>query len=192
MLTQEWFWQMLQAVAVIVTLAMIFIQIRVQTASHVVQTLATMHSRWNSESMLRARLKVCTDWIEGRRDFDSIDEYVAEFMEELGNYLHMKAIPARVMWEAQSWYAEHYFCMFRDGILKIRGFYHDPNLYAQFERLYGTMNRLNRSVGSPAVDRADGDLLRFAQSEIQAATAFLQLKKNPSSGASKLRKEAGG
>lgn len=179
-LQQEWFWAMMQFFVIAATLILIYLQVKVQTAAHVVQGLNTMHSRWNSESMLRARHKVCSDWLIGKRDFDGVDEYVAEFMEELGIYLQMKAIPDSAMWEAQSWYIEHYYCMFKDGIEHIRNRYHDANLYIQFEGLYKRMNDVNRRKNSPAFKREDAELKRFAESEVQLTRAFLHLQEGGS------------
>ena len=85
-LKEEWFWAMMQFAVVAGTLLLIYLQVRVQTASHVVQTLSTIQTRWNSEAMVRARNKICSDWLVGERTFDGVDEYVAEFLEELGTY----------------------------------------------------------------------------------------------------------
>jgi len=188
MIQEEWFWQMIQTITVAVTLGLIYWQIRVQTASHVVQTLTTIHSRWNHECMLRARLKVCSDWLAGNGGFDGVDEYVAEFMEELGHYVQIKAIPKKAMWEAQSWYIDHYFCMFRDGIRNVRQSLHDKNLYTRFEELYAAMVVINGREGSPAVTRADADLKRFAESEVQVTRAFLQLREEPNVGTERAAK----
>src|SRR5688572_9877878 len=101
-LQTEWFWQMVQAIGVIFTLALIYTQIRVQTSSHVVQTLGAIHVRWTEKAMLRARLRVCEGYLAKESEFDGVSEYIAEYLEELGGYIMMKAVPAEVMWEAHS------------------------------------------------------------------------------------------
>ena len=110
----------MQFVVITVTLILIYIQVRVQTASHVVQALTTIHNRCDAEPMLRARHKVCQQWRDGKHDFDGVAEYVAEFMEEPGIYLRIRAVSAREMGEAQSWYIEHYYWMFKPGIEQVR------------------------------------------------------------------------
>ncbi len=180
MLQQDWFWAMMQFFVIAATLILIYFQVKIQTAAHVVQGLNTIHSRWNSESMLRARHKVCSDWLIGKRNFDGVDEYVAEFMEELGIYLQMKAVPDSAMWEAQSWYVEHYFCMFKEGIKNVRSLHKDENLYIQFEGLYKRMNEVNRKKRSPAFEREESELKRFAESEVQLTKAFLHLQEGSS------------
>ena len=181
----EWFWACLQFLAVALTLALIYVQVRVQTASHVVQSLSTIHTRWNSESMLRARHHVCSKWIVGDRDFDGVAQYVAEFMEELGIYLRMRAVPVREMWEVQSWYVEHYYWMFKAGIEQYRQTYKDENLYTQFEALFGRMNKMNRKRRSPHLPRNETELTAFAQTELALAEAVLKLKAGPHGGSKK-------
>ena len=169
----------MQFVVVSATLGLIYRQLRVQAAAHVVQSLSTIHTRWNSETMIRARQQVCSGWVAGRREFDGVAEYVAEFMEELGIYLRIHAIPAREMWEAQSWYIEHYYCMFKPGIEQVRQRYKDENLYTQFEALYELMDKLNRQQHSPHFKRDDEDITAFARSELAMADAFLKLRSGP-------------
>ncbi len=171
-----WFWTFMQFVTVTVTLMLIYRQVRVQTASHIVQALTAIYNRWNSEPMLRARQKVCQQWLAQKRDFDGVAEYVAEFMEELGIYLRTRAEPAREMWEAQSWYVEHYYWMFKPGIEGVRQRYKDQNLYPQFEMLLERMNELNRKHLSPAFQRGEQELNAFAESEIAVADAIIRLR----------------
>jgi len=192
MLRESWFWAMMQFFVIAATLILIYLQVRIQTAAHVVQTeahvaqtaahvvqaLTTIHNRWNSEPMLRARHKVCSDLLEGRRDFDGIDEYVAEFMEELGIYVQIKAVPADSMWEAQSWYIEHYYCIFKNGIENMRARYKDPSLYNNCKALYERMNEISRQKGVPVFERRDDELKRFAGNELLLTKAFLHLKES--------------
>lgn len=53
----EWFWSMLQFVAVTITFILIYIQVRTQSATHLVSAVTIINTRWNSEPMLRARYK---------------------------------------------------------------------------------------------------------------------------------------
>jgi hypothetical protein len=57
----EWFWSALQFVVVTITLILIYVQLRVQTSSHVVLALSALNDRWNSKAMLLARLNACTN-----------------------------------------------------------------------------------------------------------------------------------
>jgi hypothetical protein len=174
-----WFWSFLQFVFVGVTLFLIYIQVRVQTASHVVQAMTTIMSRWNSEALLRARRRVCQQWLSGNREFDGVSIFVADFMEELGIYLRIRAVPVREMWEAQSWYIEHYYWMFHPGMIQSRKDTKDQNLYTQFESLYGRMNDLNRKHRSPTFERGEQELRVFAESEVAVAESVISLNTSP-------------
>ena len=174
-ITSGWFWAMIQAFVVLGTLCLIYYQVRLQTATHVVQTLAAIHQRWHEESMLRARHLVCSRYLEGDTQFDSVSEYIAEFMEELGGYVKLHAVPVDVMWDAQSWYLEHYYAMFKNGISLVRQEYHDVTLYSNMQTLSDQMSRHSEKQKAPSATRGERDLCRFAKSEIQLADAFLKL-----------------
>jgi hypothetical protein len=171
----EWFWAFLQFVVIALTLYLIYVQFRVQTASHVVQSLSTIHTRWNSESMLRVRHHVCSRWIAGHRDFDGVAQYISEFMEELGNYLRIHAITDRDLWEAQSWYIEHYYLMFKKGIEQYRQTYNDKSLYSQFQSLFDCMCKDDLKQHFPHFSESEEGLMAFAKAELAVADAVLKL-----------------
>lgn len=185
----SWFWTMVQALVVLITLVFINRQVKIQTESqvaqteshavqaksHLIQTVTLIHQRWCEDSMLRARHIVCKRYREGKNEFDGISEYIAEFMEELGNYVNMGAMPVDVMWEAQSWYLEHYYPMFREGIEKNRRIFHDPTLYSHLEELIKKMSKQSIAKGAPNPERGEEDLERFVKSELAFTAAALGL-----------------
>lgn len=111
---------MVQAVAVVLSIGLIFRQVKIQASAQIVQMRSEIQARWNQESMLRARLAACSDYLSGQYQFDGASEHVAEFIEELAAYMNSGAISSRNIWEVQSWYIEHYYAMFRDGIQDMR------------------------------------------------------------------------
>lgn len=175
-LQEEWFWAMMQFFIISLTMLLIYFQVKVQTATHIVQTLSVINSRWNSESMMLARHKVCSDWLNDTHNFDGVDEYVAEYMEELGIYIRINAVPDKTMWSAQSWYIEHYFCMFREGIINMRKIYKEDTLYKNFEDLYKNMQKVSRDYEVPNFERGVDELNRFAKTEVLLTKEFLKLK----------------
>jgi hypothetical protein len=177
-LKEEWFWAMMQFFIIAATLLLIYLQVKIQTAAHVVQALSTIDDRWNSETMLRARYSVCSAWLNGNREFDGVAIYVASFMEDVGLFVHTGAIPATSVWETQSWFVEHYYCMFKGGIDDLRKSQKDNNFYTQFENLYKKMNAINRKNNSPAFIRDEEELKRFANGEIKLSKAFLKLRED--------------
>ena len=86
-----------------------------------------------------ARFKVCSSYLNGNFEFEGEPEYIAEFLEELGGYLKIKAVTRDAMWDAQSWNIEHYYCMFKLGIEASRLTFHDDNLYENTELLFLAM-----------------------------------------------------
>lgn len=174
----SWLWSMLQFFAVTITLIFIYFQVRTQTATHLVNTVTTINTRWNSEPMLRARYKYCSEWISGNKDFDAIAEYIAEFIEELGKYCKINAVPKDVMWSAQSWYVEYYYSLFKEGINEVRCRHHDPTLFQEFEDLFISMNKISKKNGAPVFEKQTKELEEFVKDEIRVAKAFLHLKED--------------
>ena len=200
----EWIWVMVQALVVLITLPLIYLQVRIQTkgigvqaeqarlqteairvqteqvrlqtAAHLVQTLGANHQRWTESAMLRARYSVSSRYLSKDLAFDGVSEYVAEYMEELGGYVRMDAVPVEVIWGAQSWYLEHYYCMLKEGILAMRQRYHDETLYRGAENLFVLMLAHSGQEGAPNAERGPEDLRKFAESEVQMTSAFLGLQ----------------
>lgn len=172
----EWFWALLQFAVVAATLLLIYRQIRVQTASHVVATLNGINARWNADAMLRARHACCSQWLAGHREFDPVADFLGEFMEELGTYFRLRALPVDILWGAQSWYIENYYSMLRDGMQQHRDEYKDDTLHSEFQALFNAMSTYSKSQGASASEKSDDDLRKFAESEVKVAEAFLRLK----------------
>ena len=170
---EEWFWAMIQAIAIIITLAFIYAQIRIQTSSHVVQTLQAIHARWTEEPMRRARFTVCSRYLDNKFVFEGEGEYIAEFLEELGGYLKINAVSPDVMWDAESWSIEHYYCMLKSGIENSRLTFHDEKLYENTELLFHAMAEHSKRRVATSSQRGDGDLRRFSEYEVQVTRPFL-------------------
>ena len=119
---------------VFVSIIFLYSQNRVERNSHLVTTMDVIRDRWNSETMYRARYDFCNEWINGRKGFTPLAEFIAEYFEYIGIYQKYKAIPTAVIWDAQSWYIEQYYLMFRNGIKDFRKNHEDPTLYIEFEK----------------------------------------------------------
>ena len=168
----EWFWVFLQFIVVAITLGFIAKKVKIQTASHIVQSVCVIQERWHSEYMQRVRLEVCTRWKKNDRVFNGVCEQIAEFIEELGTFLKMKAIPEDVMWDIQSWNIECYWAMFKDGITKLRVTGKDKTLYTEFENLFNKMSEISKREGATSKNSEDID--EFIQREISSTEACLK------------------
>ena len=171
---EQWFWAMLQFFAVLFSLGLIFWQLRLQTKTHIIQTLAVLHNRWNSSLMLRARQKACNDLLEGKTKFDGADEYVAEYLEEVGLYAQIGAISDDVLWSTMSYYVENYYLMFAKGIELMRAEYGDKLFYTNFQKLHTGMQAISARKGLPMLGVTDEQLKKFAEIETTLALKLLQ------------------
>lgn len=173
----EWFWGFVQCVVVAVTLFLIYLQFKTQTASHVVQSVLAIDERWNSEYLQSIRHEVCSEWKGDNKKFDGACEVIAEFMEDLGTFLKIKAIPADVMWEVQSWNIENYWMMFQPGIVELRGELKEPKtLYSGFETLFDKMVEIGDQKSAPRKNPKDaGD---FIDREIRSTGVYLKAKRD--------------
>lgn len=161
----EWFWAFLQFVVVALTLWYVTRQVRLQAMSHVVESICTLQDHWNSETMQHRRNEVCTQWkSKHAKEFDGACEHIADFFEELGTFVKIKALPLQVVWDVHSWNIEHYWLMFKPGIVKERKDCKE-NIYCEFESLFKAMRKISDKKGVPSVD--EGDLTEFTKREIR-------------------------
>lgn len=176
LLTEDWFWAAVQAGGLLTTLVLILRQIRLQTATHAVQTLEAIHHRWSEDSMLRARHAVCERYLRDEHCFDSIGQFITEYMEELGVYLKLKAVTPDTMWDAYSWYIEHYYSMFKSDISTERIETQEQHLYENFESLFLSLKLISQKKGAPDSNRTPLELRQFAEDEVRRTAAFLLLQ----------------
>jgi hypothetical protein len=161
----DWFWAFLQFVAVAWTLWYVAKQVRLQAMSHVVESICTLQDHWDSETMQRRRNEVCHQWTPKRaKDFDGACEHIADFFEELGTFVKNNAIPLEVVWDVHSWNIEHYWFMFKPGIVKERQDCQEE-IYCEFERLFKTMRKLSDKKRLRSVD--ERDMVEFTKREIK-------------------------
>jgi hypothetical protein len=177
----EWLWTFGQFAVVTVTLIFIARQVKLQTKqteieamSHVVQTVCTIQERWNSETMQRVRNEVCNQWTKGNREFDGACEHIANFFEELGTFVKIKAIPEDTTWDVQSWNVEYYWNIFEKGILREREECKE-DVFCEFDQLFRKMRKISDEKGWPIVDETS--IVKFIQREIRMTKACLDLQK---------------
>jgi hypothetical protein len=117
---------------------------------------------------------VCKRWRNNDQSFDGACEQIAEFIEELGTFLRIKAIPEDVMWDFQCWNIECYWLMFKDGIIKIRMDGKDDSQYTEFEKLFNAMNEINKRKG--VNPKNPKDVKDFIEREIRSTEACLNIR----------------
>jgi len=165
----EWFWVMVQAVAVIVTGFFILRQLRLQKNAHLVSSFAILHDRWNSQMMLRARHTVCQNHKHDLEQIPFEDALVGMFFEELGGYCRLGHLDIDIAWENYSFYVEHYWIMLRNQIIcyrKNNG--NDSSYYYHFEKLYHDFRDISRQKKTPSEEKTADDIKRFIAFENKA------------------------
>lgn len=170
-LSQEWFWGMMQFIAVTVSLVAIYWQIRLQRATHIISAMTIFDNKWQSEQFLRARYKYCDNYVPDRKDDDPLADLLCPFFEDLGTYVRRKALPIDVVFEYFSYAICNYWYMSKRSIDDIRA-KNNPSFYTEFEYLHSAIKRHAESRGI-SLDPVDGDGEKFRKFEMQRATLLL-------------------
>lgn len=133
---ESWFWSLVNSALLLLSILLVWRQLRIQGYSHNLQSMFSLNSRWNSYEMTLARKEVCTHHMSNRT-WNRPEEFVAMFFEDLGNYVVQGALPIRFVWSAYSYEVEHYWPMLEEEIRKTRNDRKDNTLYTSFEKLHG-------------------------------------------------------
>jgi hypothetical protein len=163
-----WFWTMVQAIAVVVTLIIINLQLRIHRNANLLDTFATLENRWNSQYMLQARRKVC--------DMHDKDQklriggrlaLVLDFFEDIGFYLDRKVLDHEVVWHKWSQTVEYYWLMFKPHIERFRKETGYKSWYGRFESLNQMMAKIAKKEGIPFGTKSKADIDKFVSTEIE-------------------------
>ena len=123
--------------------------------------------------MQHVRLEVCKHWKKDNREFDGASEHIANFFEELGVFVKIRAIPKDTMWDVQSWNIEYYWAMLEKGIQTNRKDCRE-RVYSDFEELLHAMRKISDAKGAPPVDESSID--KFIKQETRGIKACLESK----------------
>lgn len=167
--SSTWFWTMVQAVAVLVTLLGILRQVRLQSEANVLATLQGIEERWESQELVEARLKVARDVIAGRLEWGKEAARLTRFFETLGMYLRRKVFSVDLVWDLYSMPAEYLWQGLHPMIEYIRR--QDATAYTNFEYLYARFAEQSRKAGHPCVRHTQAQLLNYFDSQISILTA---------------------
>lgn len=146
-----WVWAAIQAVSVSVTLGLIYLQIRQQSRSNIVQTLNLLSEKWNRRGLLVARARVCRCWInkedkdEGEFEFSGDACEIANYFEELGSYVKAGLVDKSICWDIFSYQIEAYFTLFENGIKLHRRELKDMTAFERFEWLRSQMLEMSQA-----------------------------------------------
>lgn len=143
----EWFWAAAQFVVVVISLAGIYSQLRAQASSNAFHQLATLHDRWDSEGLTRARLALALDIrfpMQGDHDRPSITP-VADFFADIALLLEGGHLKRKDVWLDWNRTVEFWWALLSPEIVRRRTLY--PGDYDEFERLASSMREMDRRAG---------------------------------------------
>jgi hypothetical protein len=156
---------MAQFLAILISLAFIYRQIRLQRMGNSLTTLAQFETRWTSEEMVQARKTVCTTFRDNERIGVQSAERIASFFEEIGLYVQKKVFDLDLVWELYSTYIEHYWPILEPRMSELRR--NDPTVYTNFHMLHKKVKKFSAKRGAPSDSFSREQLLKFAEEELQ-------------------------
>ncbi len=170
----EWFWAAAQFVLVAVSLLGIYRQLKAQGSANAMQRLSTLHDRWNSERLIRARLKLAIALRHGAGDgLAPLLGPITDFFEDIALLEASGHVSRREIWIDWNRTIEFWWGVLEPEIRKQRAQY--PGEFARFEGLAERMVELDRRSGQ--VNTFDSDTVRRTLDDvIEGLTASLRLE----------------
>jgi hypothetical protein len=161
------FWMMVQAVGVIITLWLIWRQIKLQGVGNSISSLTELESEWKSDKMAEARREICKCYKDGKDGGIQSAERIACFFETLGLYHERKMFDTVLIWELYSSYVENYWPILKPRIEKMRADDGDHSIYTHFEDFYDRMRVESKNHGAPTDVKTPEVLLAFSKWELE-------------------------
>ena len=143
----EWFWAAAQFVVVVVSLVGIYSQLRAQASANAFHQRATLHERWYSGRLVRARLTIALDKRHPGPDSQvpKMLPFVADFFDDIASLEEEGHLKRSYVWHDWNRTAEFWWTLLYPAIQQRRVLY--PGDYEGFERLARLMRDLDRKAG---------------------------------------------
>lgn len=174
----EWFWAMVQCVALVLTGLAIYRQLRAQGSANALQAQASLLAQWESPEMVRLRLAALMHVASGTAGYPPALGIAGNFfanMAALRTHQHLRPTDSWETWSAQVqfWWALQvpWLSELRDG---------NPGVYGEFEELAATMAELDRKNAVP--NFVMDDLAARIQREIGRLIERLRLDRDARQG----------
>lgn len=162
----QWFWTMVQAVVVGITLMLIYGQVRIQRHANALVALQKLDERWGSSKMTTCRRKVCESIKAGKLDISHNEEAVLNFFEEMGLHLSKGIFEIDMVWELHSYYIENYWPLLSKKVEEFRKQDRDQSWYKNAQRLFERSRKHSKKMKAPSADKSQADLGRFIKGEL--------------------------
>lgn len=141
----EWFWTMLEAVALSVTGIAIYRQLRAQGAANALSATAALDTRWSSEAQLRLRLVALIHLASKKPGWPPTLTEVANFFEDLATLQNHGHLRLEDTWEEWGRAVQIWWALAKPMVLDGRE--RDSSLFTGWEQLNDRLGRLDRRSG---------------------------------------------
>jgi hypothetical protein len=138
-------------------------------------SLQAIRNTWDSPELLRARFRTAKNWLDGEEKLEGNALAVADFLEQLGSYYKLGAIPTNALWDTYSVHIEYYYCIFENQIKEYRTNRDDQTLYSDIEAAYNAMKRISAQKGAPSDGISDANRIAFLRDEMLFAKSEINI-----------------
>lgn len=141
----EWFWTLVEAVALSVTGLAIYRQLRAQGAANALNATAALDARWSSEVQLRLRLAALIHLASGKPGWPPTLTEIGNFFEDLATLQNHGHLRLADTWEEWGRAVQVWWALAKPVVLADR--VRDPALFTGWERLNDRLEGLDRRAG---------------------------------------------
>jgi hypothetical protein len=142
------FWTMVQAVGIVITLLLIWKQMRIQSAANMLRALSDFSKEWWSTELIDARKEVCRSYRDKKSPGDLSAERISGFFETLGLYYKRNMVDSHLAWGLYSYYVEHYWPILQPAIKEMRKT--DNTIFTDFEQFHNEMKAVSKRKNAPS------------------------------------------
>ena len=144
----QWIWDAAQTVSIIVGFVFVYRQIRLAGYQNSITHLNYFRDLWKSEQLMRARGTLWDRPIDREIDFLGHEDVLATFMNDLGLAVATNQADRQHVYSYFGYYVEGHWLVLGPKILRYRERMSDPNFFANFEKLYRTVQEINTKSSS--------------------------------------------
>jgi hypothetical protein len=123
-----------------------------------------IHNRWNSLLLLRARLKLCDEFLGGAQSYTPIAYEVPYFFEEVGTFFRAGLLPHEILWQNLGRSVIIFWRLMEPETRRVRLETGNRHLGSESEYLAGEMLAYGYRKGAPhpCPDASGGSFVRSA------------------------------
>ena len=167
----SWFWTMVQAIVVAVSLFFIYRQVKYQRYTNMLVSLNSLREKWDSELMRRSRLAVSCRFRDKDKSITDDCLYILSFFEELGMHYKKKVFETDVLWSIYSYRVENFWMVLEPMVKEYRAHF-DDTYYENFEYLKKQFEAHSRKRNLSVKPKTEAELMVFVRDEIEALEKF--------------------